>query len=119
MVRLAVPMLAKSSVWAGPVVPTGQLPKLNGFWLGAAWGPVPIPLKITVCVLPAIALLLSVMVNMPVMVPAVVGEKVTLIVQEPLGARLAPQLLVSPKEELTAMLLIVSVAAPPLLKVSC
>jgi hypothetical protein len=45
-------------------------------------------------VVPATPLLLSVMVRVPVSGPAVVGEKVTLIVQEPLGATLPAQLLV-------------------------
>jgi hypothetical protein len=45
-------------------------------------------------VLPATLLLLSVMVSVPVSGPVAVGEKVTLIVQEPLAARLLAQLLV-------------------------
>jgi hypothetical protein len=45
-------------------------------------------------VLPATPLLLSVMVSVPVSGPVAVGEKVTLIVQEPLAATLPPQLLV-------------------------
>jgi hypothetical protein len=45
-------------------------------------------------VLPATPLLLSVMVSVPVSGPLAVGEKVTLIVQEPLAATLPAQLLV-------------------------
>jgi hypothetical protein len=45
-------------------------------------------------VLPAAPLLLSVIVSVPAGAPVAVGEKVTLIVQEPLAATLPPQLLV-------------------------
>ena len=55
---------------------------------------VPVPVRLTVCVLPATPLLLSVMVSVLVIGPLHVGEKVTLIVQEPLAATLAPQLLI-------------------------
>jgi hypothetical protein len=55
---------------------------------------VPVPPKLTVCVLPATPLLLSVMVSVPLSVPVVVGVKVTLIVQEPPAATLPAQLLV-------------------------
>ena len=78
----------------------------------------PVPLSATVCMLPATPLLLSVMVSVPVSVPVAVGEKVTLIVQEPLAATLPPQLLVSPKLALVAMLVMVSAALPVLLRVT-
>jgi hypothetical protein len=81
-------------------------------------GFIPVPLKFTICVLPVTPLLLSVMVSMPVSVPVAVGEKVTLIVQEPLAATLPPQLLVWPKFELAAMLAIASAAPPMLLRVT-
>ena len=68
--------------------------------------------------LPATPLLLSVMVSVPVSGPAAVGEKVTLIVQAALAARLPPQLLVSPKFALVAMVAMVSAALPVLLKVT-
>jgi hypothetical protein len=67
------------------------LPKLK---LGAdklTRGAVPVPLKFTVCVLPNTPLLLSVMVSVPVSVPIAMGEKVTLIVQVPLGVTVAPE----------------------------
>jgi hypothetical protein len=79
---------------------------------------VPVPLKLTVCVLPATPLLLSVMVSVPVSGPVAVGEKVTLIVQEPLAATLFPQLLVWPKLALVVTLVMVSAAVPVLLKVT-
>jgi hypothetical protein len=43
----------------------------------------PVPLRLTVCVLPAAPLLLSVTVSAPVAEPLAVGVKVTLIVQDP------------------------------------
>jgi hypothetical protein len=58
------------------------------------------------------------MVMAPLNVPAAVGEKVTLIVQELLAARLLPQLLVSPKLAVGAMPLMVSSAVPVLLRVT-
>jgi hypothetical protein len=66
-------------------------------------------------VLPATPLLLSVMVRLPVSGPVAVGEKVTLIVQEPLAATLPSQLSVSPKLALTATLVMVSAPLPVLL----
>ena len=98
--------------------------KLNEFGLhttsddGGGPGDVPVPVRATVCMLPATPLLLSVMVRVPVRVPVAVGEKVTLIVQELLAATLPPQLLVSPKLALAAMLVMVSAALPVLLRVT-
>jgi hypothetical protein len=80
--------------------------------------PVPVPLKVTVWVLPVTPLLLSVMVNVPLSEPVAVGVKVTLMVQEPPAGTLLPQLLVWPKFALTAMLATVSVAVPVLLSVT-
>ena len=68
--------------------------------------------------LPATPLLLSVMVRVPVSAPVAVGEKVTLIVQEPLAATLPAQVLVWPKLALAAMLVMVSAAVPVLLRVT-
>ena len=58
------------------------------------------------------------MVRVPVSGPVAVGEKVTLIVQEPLAATLPPQLLVCPKLGLVAMLVMVSATLPVLLRVT-
>jgi hypothetical protein len=94
------------------------LPKLK---LGAdkpTTGSVPVPLKVTVCVLPATKLLLSVMVRVPVSGPVSVGEKVTLILQERPASTLLPHLLVSPKLALAVILVIVSAALPMLLRVT-
>jgi hypothetical protein len=59
-----------------------------------ASGAVPVPVRPTVCVLPFTPLLLSVSVKVPVRAPFVVGAKLTLMVQVPLGARLPLQLFV-------------------------
>ena len=58
------------------------------------------------------------MVSVPVSGPVAVGEKVTLIVQEPLAATLPTQLLVSPKLVLVAMRVMVRAAVPVLLRVT-
>ena len=78
----------------------------------------PVPFNPTVCVLPVTPLLLSVTVNVPLAVPATVGEKVTFIVQELLAVRLAPQLLVCWKFPLIAMLEMLRVPVPELLSVT-
>lgn len=62
----------------------------------------PVPLRATLCVLPATPLSLSVMVSVPVRVPVAAGVKVTLIVQLAAAATLAPQLLVWAKSPLVA-----------------
>jgi len=61
---------------------------------------------------------LSVTVIEPVREPVAVGVNVTLIVQDELAARLVPQVLVWEKSPLTAMLEIVRVAVPGLLRVT-
>ena len=78
----------------------------------------PVPVKLTVCILPPTPLLLSVMVSVPMSAPVAVGEKVTSIVQELPAATLPPQVLVSPKLALVAMLAIVSAVFPVLLRVT-
>jgi hypothetical protein len=81
-------------------------------------GTVPVPLKVTVCVLPGTPLLLSVMVSVPVSGPSAVGAKVTLIVQELPAATLPSQSSVSPKLALAAMLVTLSAAGPVLRSVT-
>jgi hypothetical protein len=73
-------------------------------------GAVPVPLKFTVCVLPNTPLLLSVMVSVPVSVPAAMGEKVTLIVQVLLGVTVAP-------EQVSALLAKLLAFVPPMVTV--
>ena len=61
---------------------------------------------------------LSEILSTPLSVPVDMGEKVTLMVQEPLAATLLPQLLVSPKLLLAVMPVRVSAALPLLLRVT-
>jgi hypothetical protein len=56
------------------------------------------------------------MVTAPVLVPVAVGLKVTLRVQVALAARLEPQVFVWEKSPLAAMLVILTVALPVLLR---
>jgi hypothetical protein len=59
------------------------------------------------------------MVRVPLNAPVAVGEKVTLIEQEPPPATLPPQLLLGLKFPLAAMLVMVSAWLPVLLRVTC
>ena len=85
-------------------------------------GPVPVPVRLTVCWLPATLLLLSVMFKEAVRLPAAVGVNVTLIVQLPLAASELPHVVVSAKSPglapVNAMLLMVKVAFPVLFSVT-
>ena len=78
----------------------------------------PVPLRLTVCVLPATSLLLSVMVIEPERVPVAVGVNVTLIVQLPPAATLDPQLLVWAKSPLAVMLVMLRPCVPRLFSVT-
>jgi hypothetical protein len=60
-------------------------------------GAVPVPETLAVC---GLLLSLSVTVSVALLAPVAAGEKVTLIVQLPLGAKLEPQLFVWPKSAL-------------------
>lgn len=78
----------------------------------------PVPLRFTVCVLPVVPLLLSVIVRVPFRAPPTEGANVTLIVHDPLAATLLPQLFVWLKLLLVMTLLTVSAALPVLLSVT-
>jgi hypothetical protein len=77
-------------------------------------GAVPVPLRETVCGLPAA---LSVNETVPVALPEMVGARVTLIMQFAPAASVEPQLLVCAKFALAAILVMVSVAVPELVSV--
>ncbi len=86
-------------------------------------GGAPLPVKLTLCVLPVMLLLLSVIVKEAVRLPAAVGVNVTLIVQLPLAATELPQVLADwPKspglEPVNVTLPIVRAAFPVLLRVT-
>ena len=96
MLSAVLPMLLSVTVCGPLVVPDAWLPKLTLFEDRLTTGPaaaVPVPVKLTVCGLPAA---LSVMVIVPVRVPVAVGVNVTLIVQLAPTATKPPQVFVCP-----------------------
>jgi hypothetical protein len=78
----------------------------------------PVPLRLTVCVLPVVSMLLSVTVSVPLWEPLAAGVKVRLMVHEPPAATLLPQLFVWLKLLPAPMLLMASAAVPVLLSVT-
>jgi len=118
-VRLPLPELVRVTVWELLVVPTGSDGKV-----GAAdkltVGPVPVPLKLTVCGLP---LALSVSERLPERLPVALGVNVTLIAQLLPAATGALVLQVVPlaataKSPVAAMLVKVKDAVPVLVTVT-
>ena len=81
-------------------------------WVAACGVFVPVPERLTTCVLPETPLLLSVMLSVPVSGPVEAGVKVTLMAQLLPAARLEPQVLVSAKLPLAVIELMVSAAVP-------
>ena len=75
----------------------------------------PVPMRLTVWVA---GLALSVTVRVPLLVPAAVGLKVTLMVQEAPAATVEPQVLVWEKSPLVLIPETVSVALPMLVRVT-
>ena len=75
----------------------------------------PVPLKVTLWIE---LLALSVIVSVPVRLPAAVGVKVTEILQLAVAARLLPQVLVSAKSPVAAIEVMVSAAVPELVRVT-
>ncbi len=90
ILKLAVPVLVTVSVCAALVVLRSWLVKVKPGEDKLATGPVPVPLKPTVWVLPVTALLLSVKISDALRLPAALGVNVTLTVQVPWGATLDP-----------------------------
>jgi len=82
----------------------------------------PVPVSATVCGLCGLSVALSVILSVPVRVPAAAGEKVTLMVQLAPPATLPPQLSVSANSEafvpLVATLEMIKAELPVLLNVS-
>jgi hypothetical protein len=113
-VRAPLPVLVSVSVCGALVVETVCAAKLNAVADRLTTGPSPVPLSVTVCVLPVRLLLLSVTVRVPVRVPGAVGMKATLIVQELLALTLLPQVFVWEKSPLTVMLEMASGRLPVL-----
>ena len=90
-VKEALPVLLRTTVWAALDVPTAWLEKVSNVGARETTGAAPVPVRLTVC---GVLLASSLMVTFPVMLPGVVGEKVTVIVQLAPGPRELPQLLV-------------------------
>jgi len=76
-----LPVLVRATDWEVLLFPDNWAEKVSEEGDKLAIGPAPVPLKLTVCVLPPTPLLLSAMVSVPVRVPGAVAVKVTLIVQ--------------------------------------
>jgi hypothetical protein len=117
MASAALPVLLRVTGCDPLVVPKFWLPnvRLPGETPATEAVATPVPVKLTVCELP---LALSVIVKVPVRVPAAVGVKVTLIVQLAPALTLLPQVLVWEKSPLAVMLEMVSVALPVLVRVT-
>lgn len=94
MLSGALPVLDKVTVCAALVVPMAWPANVSvvvdRLTTGTAW---PTPVSCTVCVLPETLPVLSVMVRVPVRIPAIVGTKITLIEQLTLGERIEPHVL--------------------------
>jgi hypothetical protein len=96
------------------VTPHGPIPVKPTHSPVRVLGVTAVPLRETVCGLPAA---LSVKVTVPLTPPVVFGASVTLMAQFAPAASVAPQVLVSAKFALTAMPVIVSGAVPLLVSV--
>src|SRR5438270_9911762 len=112
----AVPGLDRMNVNGALVVRRACVPKLwdVGESETAAWTPVPV--SVTICGLVTSE---SVIVSVPVRTPVVVGANLTFMRQLRPGARLPPQLLLSEKFALQAMLEMVKVVLPTFARVTC
>ena len=97
------------------LVPTACAEKVKEAGERLTTGAVPVPVRLTVWVA---GLELSVTVTAPVLVPAAVGLKVTLMVQLPPVATLEPQVFVWEKSPLVLMLVMLRVALPVFLSVT-
>lgn len=91
MDRDAFPVLLRVTDWAALVVLTDWLAKVKLEGERPTTGPLPVPLRLIVCGLPAA---LSVIVTAAVRFPVATGVKVTLIMQLLVGASELPQVLV-------------------------
>ena len=92
MLKLTLPVLLRVTLCAELVTPTFSLAKVRPEGDRLTWLERPVPVRLTVCGLPAA---LSEMLTVAVRVPAAVGVNVTLIVQLPLAPTELPQVLVS------------------------
>ena len=107
--------LAPEMVTLVPATPLAGEKELR---VGGEAEEVPMPVRLTNCALPSAPWLLSVMVNVPVLVPTVVGANDTLIMQSSPGASGPEHVLVSAKSPLVTMLVTERVPLPGLPKVT-
>lgn len=91
MFKEAFPMLLKVTACTGLVVPSVWVLKMRLVAVRLTEGPPPVPVRLTVCGLPAA---LSEISTTAVRVPVAVGVNDTLIVQVPPAATEVPQVLV-------------------------
>lgn len=91
MVSGAVPVLRSVTVCEALLRPIFTLLKVRLEGETPATGAMPVPVKLTLWVLPDLPLWLSVIFKAPVRVPVAVGLNATLMVQEPPAARLLVQ----------------------------
>ena len=121
MVSAAVPVLLRVIVCPELVELRGWLLKVRLPGERLTLGPLPVPLRLTVCWLPDVLLLLSVTTRLAVRVPGAVGVKLTLTVQLLLAASELAQVVVSAKSPAlapeNARPLMVRAALPELLNV--
>lgn len=130
-VRFALPVLVTVTVWGLLVVPSVWAEKVSDVGDKLTVAPEPVPLRITVCVLPATPLLLSVMVSVPAIGPVVSGIKPTGMTQLLPAARVKPPTMscwqkvavelgaaIAKSEGLTVMPVMVNAAVPVLLRVT-
>ena len=117
--RAAFPVLFSVKVWGTLVVPRFWLLKVRLVVVIPAIGPLPVPVRFTVCGLPPA---LSVMLTTPVRLPMLAGVNVTLIVQLPFATTELPQVLVTAKSPgsvpVAPILVIVKLAFPVLVRVT-
>ena len=119
MLKLALPVLLRVTVWAALVVPRDWLPKVRLVAVRLTAGPLPVPVRLAVCGLP---LALSVILTEAVRLPGAVGVKLTLIVQLPPAGTEPPQKLGATKSSalgpVTRMLRMLKAALPVLFRVT-
>ena len=119
MLRTALPVLVRVTDFVALVVPRFWPPKLSDPTERLTAGPLPVPVKATVCGLPG---RLSAMLTAAARAPGTVGENFTRIVQLAFCARLLPHVLVSEKSAgfapVILMLVMVKLALPVFVKVT-
>jgi hypothetical protein len=84
--KVSVPVFVKVTVNAALVVPLRWLPNANGFGAAEACGNVPVPLNVTVWMVPAVPPESSVMFTLAACAPVAVGANFTLNLQLAAGA---------------------------------